>query len=74
MIGEAFPSKTRRPPTVHAARGPMQRINMGEPAGNHLLPEGNNEHYPRLGTAPGIAADCSGGTLRWAKNIKFFNV
>jgi hypothetical protein len=52
----------------------MQRINMGEPAGNHLLPEGNNEHYPRLETAPRIAPDCSGEALPWTENIKFFNV
>jgi hypothetical protein len=49
-------------------------LNVGEPVGNHVLPEGNSKHYPGLGTAPAIATDYGGGILRRTENIKCFNV
>ena len=49
-------------------------LNVGEPVGNHVLPEGNSKHYPGLGTAPAIPTDYGSGTFRRTENTKCFNV
>ena len=52
----------------------LPRLNVSEPAVNHVLPEGNSKHYPGLGTAPAIATDYGGGTLLQTEKTKCFNV